>query len=87
MTVSIIRKWLSSFDKTIATYWTIPSWCDFFLKMLRVNNTQDSDPKRAYLDISMGGVPQGRILLELFHEHCPKTAANFLALCRGDMVP
>lgn len=39
---------------------------------------------KAYFDISIGGSPKGRIVFELFNDVVPKTAENFLELCKGD---
>ncbi|KAI3695564.1 hypothetical protein L1987_78561 [Smallanthus sonchifolius] len=39
---------------------------------------------RCYLDISIGGELQGRIVVELLTETVPKTAENFRALCTGE---
>ncbi|KAL9251402.1 Peptidyl-prolyl cis-trans isomerase CYP40-like protein [Drosera capensis] len=39
---------------------------------------------RCYLDISIGGDLEGRILVELFTDVVPKTAENFRALCTGE---
>lgn len=36
-----------------------------------------------FLDISVGGVPVGRISLELFKGMCPRACENFLGLCTG----
>lgn len=38
-----------------------------------------------FFDISIAGVPQGRIRLELFADICPKTAENFRQLCTGEL--
>lgn len=38
----------------------------------------------AFMDVAVGqGVPE-RVLFELFTDTCPKTCANFLALCTGE---
>lgn len=39
---------------------------------------------RCYLDIGVGGVPAGRIVIDLFGEIAPKTAENFRQLCSGE---
>lgn len=39
---------------------------------------------RCYLDISIGGEVEGRILVELYKDVVPKTAENFRALCTGE---
>jgi len=42
-----------------------------------------SNPK-TFFDISIGGKPAGRIVMELRADVVPKTAENFRALCTGD---
>nr|GEV82462.1 peptidyl-prolyl cis-trans isomerase CYP40-like [Tanacetum cinerariifolium] len=39
---------------------------------------------RVYLDISIGGDLEGRLVVELFVDKVPKTAENFRALCTGE---
>uniref|UniRef100_A0A7N1A3H0 peptidylprolyl isomerase n=1 Tax=Kalanchoe fedtschenkoi TaxID=63787 RepID=A0A7N1A3H0_KALFE len=39
---------------------------------------------RCYLDISIGGELEGRIVVELYTDVVPKTAENFRALCTGE---
>eukprot|EP00252_Welwitschia_mirabilis_P007786 TRINITY_DN19480_c0_g1_i1.p1 TRINITY_DN19480_c0_g1~~TRINITY_DN19480_c0_g1_i1.p1 ORF type:complete len:195 (-),score=18.60 TRINITY_DN19480_c0_g1_i1:32-544(-) len=39
---------------------------------------------RVFFDISIGGVPEGRIVMELYADTTPKTAENFRALCTGE---
>ncbi|KAG4379098.1 hypothetical protein GLYMA_17G177600v4 [Glycine max] len=39
---------------------------------------------RCFLDITIGGELEGRIVVELFHDVVPKTAENFRALCTGE---
>ncbi|TPX42953.1 hypothetical protein SeMB42_g02306 [Synchytrium endobioticum] len=39
---------------------------------------------RVYFDISIAGAPQGRIIMELRNDICPKTAENFRQLCTHD---
>jgi cyclophilin family peptidyl-prolyl cis-trans isomerase len=39
---------------------------------------------QVFLDIAIRGQPAGRIVVELRHDVVPKTAANFLSLCKGD---
>eukprot|EP00386_Alphamonas_edax_P004219 GDKI01013345.1.p1 GENE.GDKI01013345.1~~GDKI01013345.1.p1 ORF type:complete len:183 (-),score=42.66 GDKI01013345.1:178-726(-) len=37
-----------------------------------------------YFDITIGGKPEGRIIMELFKDIVPKTAENFRQLCTGE---
>lgn len=39
---------------------------------------------KVFMDIEIGGKPAGRMVLGLFGKVVPKTAENFLHLCRGD---
>ena len=39
---------------------------------------------RVYFDVSIGGKPAGRIVMELRADVTPKTAENFRALCTGE---
>jgi len=39
---------------------------------------------RVFFDISVGGAPIGRIIMELRSDVVPKTAENFRALCTGE---
>ena len=36
-----------------------------------------------FFDISIAGVPVGRIKMELFADVCPRTAENFRQFCTG----
>ena len=38
---------------------------------------------RCYIDFKQGDEPLGRIIIEIFADVVPKTAANFIALCNG----
>ncbi|BFZ55984.1 Peptidyl-prolyl cis-trans isomerase H [Savitreella phatthalungensis] len=37
-----------------------------------------------FLDISIGGVPQGRLKIQLYSDIAPKTAENFRQFCTGE---
>nr|AAN72439.1 cyclophilin [Kandelia candel] len=39
---------------------------------------------RVYFDMSVGGSPAGRIVMELFADVVPRTTENFRALCTGE---
>ncbi|CAM9551216.1 unnamed protein product [Heterosigma akashiwo] len=39
---------------------------------------------KVFFDVTMGGEPAGRIVMELFADVVPKTAENFRALCTGE---
>ncbi|MFQ6667565.1 hypothetical protein Gotur_033529 [Gossypium turneri] len=42
-----------------------------------------SNPK-VFFDVTIGGEPAGRIMMELFADVTPRTAENFRALCTGE---
>ncbi|KAK9871244.1 hypothetical protein WA026_011519 [Henosepilachna vigintioctopunctata] len=43
-----------------------------------------ADRFRCFFDISISGLPSGRILFELFNDVTPKTCENFRSLCTGE---
>jgi peptidyl-prolyl isomerase G (cyclophilin G) len=46
--------------------------------------TKKKNPN-VFLDVSIGGDPVQRIVIELFADVVPKTAENFRALCTGTL--
>ncbi|KAJ8530257.1 hypothetical protein K7X08_037092 [Anisodus acutangulus] len=42
-----------------------------------------ANPK-VFFDLTIGGAPAGRVVIELFADTVPKTAENFRALCTGE---
>nr|AAS20994.1 cyclophilin [Hyacinthus orientalis] len=42
---------------------------------------------KVFFDMSIGGAPAGRIVMELFADVTPNTAENFRALCTGEKEP
>eukprot|EP01061_Rhynchopus_euleeides_P035914 TRINITY_DN60521_c0_g1_i1.p1 TRINITY_DN60521_c0_g1~~TRINITY_DN60521_c0_g1_i1.p1 ORF type:complete len:294 (+),score=119.67 TRINITY_DN60521_c0_g1_i1:314-1195(+) len=44
-----------------------------------------TDRKRVFLDVSIGGGSVGRVVVRLAHEVVPQTADNFRMLCTGEM--
>ncbi|KAI9905793.1 hypothetical protein PsorP6_013987 [Peronosclerospora sorghi] len=47
--------------------------------------TKDTDPS-VYMDISIAGVPVGRIVMRLLKDETPLAAENFRCLCTGEKV-
>jgi len=50
----------------------------------RYPNLRDPSNPRCFFDITIGGKPVGRVVMELFADVVPKTAENFRALCTGE---
>lgn len=41
---------------------------------------------KVFFDINIDGRPAGRVVIGLYGDLVPKTAANFVGLCKGDPV-
>ncbi|VFQ84046.1 unnamed protein product [Cuscuta campestris] len=56
----------------------------------RTQRDRDRDPEKVmanpkvFFDITIGGAPAGRVVMELFADTTPLTAENFRALCTGE---
>lgn len=48
-------------------------------------STSKTERKRTYFDVTLGGLPAGRIVFELYADIAPKSAENFRALCTGEI--
>ena len=55
--------------------------------MVNVPKRVGSGLPRVWLDVSIGGVSSGRLVLELFADRAPRTAENFRCLCTGSHLP
>ena len=51
--------------------------------MATTNGTK-SQRSRVYFSVTIGGVPIGKIVFELYNDVVPKTAENFRCLCTGE---
>ena len=51
---------------------------------MATTNGSKSQRSRVWFDISIGGVPTGKVVFELYDDVVPKTADNFRALCTGE---
>lgn len=52
--------------------------------MSEEEKTPKIERARCFFDVSIGGLPSGRVIFELFTEIVPKTCENFRALCTGE---
>lgn len=53
-------------------------------KLQKQESKKKMSRPRVFFDITIGGAPAGRIVMELFSDVVPKTAENFRALCTGE---
>jgi len=58
----------------------LPSWESF----CTFTHTQGRPNPKCFFDITIGGKPAGRIVMELRSDVVPKTAENFRQLCTGE---
>lgn len=52
---------------------------------MTVETTEKPARDRVFMDLSIGGLPSGRVVFELYNDAVPKTAENFRGLCAGDV--
>lgn len=50
----------------------------------KIEKSKEMSNPVVYFDMSIGGRPSGRIVIELFADKTPRTAENFRALCTGE---
>ena len=50
----------------------------------RSQKSSDHANSKVYLDISVGGMPVGRLNIELYNDVCPVASENFRGLCTGE---
>lgn len=55
----------------------------FFNSSSQNRTTMATHPK-VFFDMTIGGAPAGKIVMELYTDKTPKTAENFRALCTGE---
>lgn len=49
-----------------------------------MESDKQTERARCFFDVSIGGLPSGRIIFELYSDVVPKTCDNFRALCTGE---
>jgi peptidylprolyl isomerase len=60
-------------------------WLKIFCSsIIFIESTKMSNRNRVFFDVTIGGKPSGRIVMELYNDVVPKTAENFRALCTGE---
>jgi hypothetical protein len=60
--------------------------CAVFLCLLVIVSAGPQVTHKVFFDVEIGGTPAGRIVIGLYGDDVPKTAANFLALAEGSKV-
>lgn len=72
-----------SFTLSLSLFFLFPTRPE---KSLERNTERERDMgrRRCFLDISIGGELEGRIVVELYNDVVPKTVENFRALCTGE---
>ncbi|KAG2551347.1 hypothetical protein PVAP13_9KG178600 [Panicum virgatum] len=70
---------------TYSSSYAYPSYYAYQTQTLAAPDPQMAAANpRVYLDITVGGAPAGRIVMELYANEVPRTAENFRALCTGE---
>ena len=73
--------WRGWTGNTYTTWWRVPRLAR---RWMVVRGKRRRNPL-AFFDVTVGGAPAGRIVMELRADKAPKTAENFLSLCsRGN---
>jgi len=74
---------ISSFPPSAVRNIFVGSSCSQILKC-KFSTTSARMVLECFFDISIGGKPSGRLVMEVYNEDVPKTAENFRALCTGE---
>lgn len=64
--------------------WSLFKTFYFFHPVSWTDNTDNMSNPKVFFDMTIGGQPAGRVVMELRADVVPRTAENFRALCTGE---